>query len=147
MGGRAERILIDRLKPAQVDPTKPVQLQPPARRRRPPALPGQPSVIEMDDTRGNLWLKVTTDNSHHVRGGKCDCLCASSNSVQCLCWGEELWNQIKKIAQDIGWEWSQAKYLSYLDNRNSQYKTGGKRERITARADFKIARKKTKNYF
>ncbi|GFN91210.1 Pol polyprotein [Plakobranchus ocellatus] len=52
MGGRAERISIDRLKPAQVNPTKPVQLQPPARRGRPPALPGPSSATETDDTRG-----------------------------------------------------------------------------------------------
>ncbi|GFS01734.1 Pol polyprotein [Elysia marginata] len=52
MGGRAERISIDRLKSAQVDPTKPVQLQQPARRGRPPALPRPPSATETDDTRG-----------------------------------------------------------------------------------------------
>ncbi|GFR99359.1 Pol polyprotein [Elysia marginata] len=52
IGGRAERISIDRLKPAQVDPTKPVQLQQPARRGHPPALPGPPSATETDDTRG-----------------------------------------------------------------------------------------------
>ncbi|GFR70808.1 Pol polyprotein [Elysia marginata] len=52
MGGRAEQISIDRLKPAQVDPTKPVQLQQPARRGRPPALPGPPSATETNDTRG-----------------------------------------------------------------------------------------------
>ena len=52
MGGREERISIDRLKPAQVNPTKPVQLQQPARRGRPPALPRPPSATEMDDTRG-----------------------------------------------------------------------------------------------
>ncbi|GFO20783.1 hypothetical protein PoB_004728800 [Plakobranchus ocellatus] len=49
MDSRAERISIDRLKPAQVDPTKAVQLQPPARRGRPP---GPPSATETDDTRG-----------------------------------------------------------------------------------------------
>ncbi|GFO19641.1 Pol polyprotein [Plakobranchus ocellatus] len=52
MGGRAERISIDRLKPAQVDPIKPVQLQPPAQRGHPPALPGPPSATETEDTRG-----------------------------------------------------------------------------------------------
>ena len=50
MGGRAERISIDRLKPAQVDPTKPVQLQQPAWRGRPPALLVPPSATETDDT-------------------------------------------------------------------------------------------------
>ncbi|RUS87997.1 hypothetical protein EGW08_004275 [Elysia chlorotica] len=60
MGGRAERISIDRLKPAQVDPTKPVQLQQPARRGRPPALPRPPSTTETDDTRGQ-----PTAQTHH----------------------------------------------------------------------------------
>ena len=60
MGGRAERISIDRLKPAQVVPTKPVQLQQPARRGRPPALPGPPSATETDDTRGQ-----PTAQTHH----------------------------------------------------------------------------------
>ena len=35
----------------------------------------------------NLRLRLTTDSSRHARGDKCDCLCASSNSVRCLCWG------------------------------------------------------------
>ena len=60
MGGRAERILIDRLKPAQVDPTKPVQLQQPARRGLPPALPGPPSATQTDDTR-----RQPTAQTHH----------------------------------------------------------------------------------
>ena len=85
MGGRVERISIDRLKPAQVDPTKPVQLQQPARRGRPPALPGPPSATETDD---NLRLRLTTNSSHHARCDKCDRLCVSSNSARCLCWGE-----------------------------------------------------------
>ena len=60
MGGRAERISIDCLKPAQVDPTKPVQLQQPARHGRPPALPGPPSATETDGTRGQ-----PTAQTHH----------------------------------------------------------------------------------
>ena len=70
MGGRAERISIDRYKPAQVDPTKPVQLQQPARRGRPPALLGPPSATETDDTRGQ-----PTAQTHFTHGATSATVC------------------------------------------------------------------------
>ncbi|GFR64776.1 transposon Ty3-G Gag-Pol polyprotein [Elysia marginata] len=88
MGGRAERISIDRLKPAQVDPTKPVQLQQPARRGRPPALPRPPSATETDDTRGQPAAQTHHRQLTSRTGRQCDCRCASSYSVRCLCWRE-----------------------------------------------------------
>ncbi|GFN81499.1 Pol polyprotein [Plakobranchus ocellatus] len=72
MGGRAERVSIDRLKPAKVDTTKPVRLQAPARRGRPPTLPGPPSSTETDDTRGQPLAQthhrqLTSRTGRHVR--------------------------------------------------------------------------------
>ncbi|GFO49448.1 hypothetical protein PoB_007595300 [Plakobranchus ocellatus] len=72
MGGRAERISIDRLKSEQVDPTKLVQLQPPARRGRLLALPGPPSATETNDTRGQPlaqthYRQLTSRTGRQVR--------------------------------------------------------------------------------
>ena len=68
MGGRAEWISIDRLKPAQVDPTKPVQLQQPARRGRPPALPG-PSLCHWDGRHSRPTYGSDSPQTAHVTHG------------------------------------------------------------------------------
>lgn len=51
MGGRTERISVDRLKPAQVDSTQPVHLQQPARRGRPPVFREPKPTVRSTDGR------------------------------------------------------------------------------------------------
>ncbi|XP_005094209.2 testis-specific serine/threonine-protein kinase 4 [Aplysia californica] len=71
-GGRTERISVDRLKPAQVDPTHPVHLQQPARRGRPPVLrEPKPTVRSTDgreqDTEAVHHRQLTTPAGRRVR--------------------------------------------------------------------------------
>ena len=47
MGGRPERVTVDRLKPAHLDVDGPVQLALPPRRGRPPVLTSAPSAVEV----------------------------------------------------------------------------------------------------
>ncbi|GFO41229.1 hypothetical protein PoB_006773400 [Plakobranchus ocellatus] len=87
MGDRAEQVSIARLKPAQVDPTKSVQLQPPVRRGCPPGLPGPPSATETDNTQGQP-LAQTHQTTHITYGATNVTASALSVTVRCLCWGE-----------------------------------------------------------
>ncbi|XP_012943281.1 uncharacterized protein LOC106013070 [Aplysia californica] len=51
IGGRTERISVDRLKPTQVDPTQPAHLKQPARRSRPPVLREPKPTVRSTDGR------------------------------------------------------------------------------------------------
>lgn len=68
IGGRTERISVDRLKPAQVDATKPVQLQRPPQRGRPPGTKGPAPAAEQKReqpmTRETKSNAITTSHRH-----------------------------------------------------------------------------------
>ncbi|XP_012934556.1 uncharacterized protein LOC106011014 [Aplysia californica] len=60
IGGRTERISVDRLKPVQVDPAQPVHLQQPARCSRPPVLREPKPTLRNTDGREQV-----TEAVHH----------------------------------------------------------------------------------
>ncbi|GFR94868.1 hypothetical protein ElyMa_004414600 [Elysia marginata] len=81
MGGRTERITIDRLIPRNWTPPNWSSCN--NQRCR-----GHPLPLRWTTLEDNLRLRLKTDSSCHAWGETCDCRCASSNSVRCLCWGE-----------------------------------------------------------